>query len=70
MDRSRGALLDIRGAEISRRAEAPQLGEPVQQPAFAVDLVSAYLLISLAQLLLEVAVGGSAAAPARSKTGS
>ena len=57
MDRSRGALLDVRGAEIAGLAKAPQLGEPVHQPAFAVDLITTYLPVSLAQLFLEAAVG-------------
>ena len=69
MDRSRGALLDVR-CPRSPPAEAPQLGEPVHQPAFAVDLITTYLPVSLAQLFLEAAVGGLAAAPASSKTGS
>src|ERR1700733_1667234 len=54
MDGCCGALLYIKAAQVARVAEAPQLSEPVQQPAFAVDLVSAHPLIGPTQLLLEV----------------
>src|SRR5450755_4921357 len=49
----RGTSEDIVTGQIAGPAEPPKLGEPVQQPAFAVDLLAAHVLVGLAQLLLE-----------------
>ena len=57
MDRGGGTLLDVKGAKIVGFGKAPQLGEPVHQPAFAVDLITAYLPVRLAQFFLEVVAG-------------
>ena len=57
MDRGGGTLLDVEGVKVVGFAKAPQLGEPVHQPAFAVGPITTYLLIRLTQFFLEAVAG-------------